>query len=109
VSERNENDGGESAPDGAAHASAGPPAPLTPPAPPAPAPLPPLVAWVSRNSGWLILLTVLAVALIEGVGLFYFKRRANAADCTAVQVQASSPADSLTSGSDDPRCSGARE
>jgi hypothetical protein len=36
--------------------------------------IPPLVAWVSRHSGWLILLTVLAVVLFEGVGLFYFKR-----------------------------------
>jgi hypothetical protein len=71
------------------------------PSPSSAPPLPPLVAWVSRNSGWLILLTILAVALIEGVGLFYIKRRANAADCP--------PASNASAAAADPRCSGARE
>lgn len=39
--------------------------------------LPPIVAWVSRHSGWLIFLTILTVALLEGVGIYHIKRRAN--------------------------------
>jgi hypothetical protein len=37
--------------------------------------IPPLVAWFSRNSGWLILLTILAVVLLEGVGIYLIDRR----------------------------------
>ncbi|MBA3853829.1 MAG: hypothetical protein C0503_05400 [Gemmatimonas sp.] len=48
------------------------------PTPPGrPEPLPPIVAWVSRHSGWLIFLTILTVALLEGVGIYHIKRRAN--------------------------------
>jgi hypothetical protein len=76
-------------------------APGNPHGDPVPSSVPPLIAWVSRNSGWLILLTILAVALIEGVGLFYIKRRANAADCP--------PASNASATAADPRCSSARE
>ncbi len=54
--------------------------------PPQPA-LPPLVAWVSRNSGWLLFLTILTVALLEGVGIYHVKRKANEA-AAADSVQA---------------------
>lgn len=49
--------------------------------------LPPLVDWVSRNSGWLLFLTILAVALLEGVGIYHVKRKANeAAAADSVQT-----------------------
>jgi len=56
--------------------------------PPRPAPtLPPLVDWVSRNSDWLLFLTILTVALLEGVGIYHVKRKANeAAAADSVQV-----------------------
>lgn len=41
----------------------------------APIPVPRFVAWVGRNSGWLIFLTLLAVALIEGLAIPMSGRR----------------------------------
>ncbi len=38
--------------------------------------VPPLVDWVSRHSGWLLFVTILLAALLEGVGIYYGKRRA---------------------------------
>lgn len=74
-----------------------------------PEPISPLVAWVSDNSGVLILLTVGAVLLIKSLGLSYSKRQAGEAACAAGEVQAVASRDAQASGRDDPRCSGARE
>lgn len=41
----------------------------------APIPVPRFVAWVGRHSGWLIFLTLLAVALLEGLVLPLTGRR----------------------------------
>jgi hypothetical protein len=69
----------------------------------------PLVAWVSDNSGVLILLTVGAVLLIKGLGLFYSKQNAGEDACATGRVQAVASADAQASGRGDSRCSGARE
>lgn len=36
--------------------------------------IPPIVAWFSRNGGWLLLLALFAVAMIEGVAIYASKR-----------------------------------
>ena len=38
-------------------------------------PLSPFMDWVVRHSGWLIFGTILAVALLEGVGIYWAQRQ----------------------------------
>jgi hypothetical protein len=40
------------------------------------APIPPWLDWVVRHSGKIIFATVLLAALLEGVGIYYSRRRA---------------------------------
>ncbi len=53
------------------------------------APLPPFVDWVARHSGWLLFGTILLAALLEGVGIYHVKRRAQASQPSAVTAPAS--------------------